>query len=94
MPYKKSKYSTEQNQAWRVAAMDVLSESTSGLTLDQIKEQNITLSPLTTQKLVRILNDLVEMGIVQKRHSKTQGRMIYMATSQLADNNYNMGMVW
>ena len=90
MPYRKSKYSTVQNQALSVTALDVLSESPIALSINDICVRRPSLQNQTTQKMARILNELVEMGLVQKTKSKSRGRMVYMATSQLESQGYNI----
>jgi len=87
MPGRKSKYSKEQTQALTVAALDVLAESPNALTISDICARRISLQGQTTQKMARVLNELVEYGLVQKAKNKA-GRMLYMATAQLEEQGY------
>lgn len=87
MPGRKSKYSKEQTQALTVAALDVLAESPNALTISDICARRISLQGQTTQKMARVLNDLVEYGLVQKAKNRA-GRMLYMATAQLEEQGY------
>jgi len=89
MPYSKSKYSKEQTQALTLAAFEVLADSKEALTVSDICSRKITLNNQTTQKMSRCLNDLVEMGMVKKTKNRA-GRMVYMATSQLLEQGYEV----
>ena len=88
MPYKKSKYSKELTQSITMEAMGVLAESPTALTISEICVHNPLLVGQTNQKMARCLNDLVEMGLVEKTRSRT-GRMLYMAISQLEAQGYD-----
>ena len=87
MPYKKSKYSKAQTQSLTLDAFDVLAESSTALTISEICVQRPSLIGQTTQKMARCLNELVEMGMVEKTKSKS-GRMLYMAVGQLQEQGY------
>jgi len=89
MPYSKSKYTKAQTQALTLAAMEVLADSQQALTVSDICARKISLQGQTTQKMSRCLNDLVEMGMVKKTKNKA-GRMVYMATSQLIEQGYEV----
>lgn len=89
MPYSRSKYSKEQTQALTLAAFEVLADSKEALTVSDICARKITLNGQTTQKMSRCLNDLVEMGMVKKTKNRA-GRMVYMATSQLLEQGYEV----
>lgn len=87
MPYRKSKYTKAQTQSLTLDAFDVLAESPTALTISEICVQRPSLIGQTTQKMARCLNELVEMGMVEKTKSKS-GRMLYMAVGQLQEQGY------
>ena len=84
---KTSKYTKAQTQAITLDALDVLNESPVALTISEICAQRGSLAGQTSQKMARCLNELVEMGMVEKTKSKS-GRMLYMAMSQLEGQGY------
>lgn len=88
--YKTSKYSTTQTQAITVAALGVLADSPVPLTIPEICAADLTLTYQTTQKMSRVLNELVEAGFVKKTKSKSKGKMIYAATANLEEQGYSM----
>lgn len=84
MPGRKNTATKTQNQKYEFEVLSVLSESPVALTIPEICEKNMLLVGLSSQKMARILSDLVNMGLVRKSQSKAKGnRMIYMAESQL-----------
>ena len=84
---KKSKYTVEQTQAITLEALDVLLESPIALNISEICVRSINLINQTPQKMARCLNELVEMGMVEKTKGK-DGRMLYMAVAQLVNQGY------
>lgn len=76
MPGRKSKYTKLQTQEMTMTALDILNESPTALTISEICVQSPLLIGQTTQKMARCLNDLVEMGAIEKAKSKS-GRMLY-----------------
>lgn len=84
----KSKYSTEQTQAWSVAAMVVLSDSKRAMTCDEIRQSDLSLIEVTPQKMSRILTELCEGGFVMKTKGKN-GRMVYKSVGVVLDEGYN-----
>lgn len=82
---KSSKYSTECNGRIKVGIIDVLAEATCGMTIADIQAHNITLAGLTSQKMARVLNELVDMGVVKKAQSRRTKRMMYMAVSVMEE---------
>ena len=90
MPYRKSKYSTVQNQMLDGAVMGVLSDSPTALTISEICVRDMTLTNQTSQKMARVLNNLIDMGLVRKARSKRTQRMKYIAVSQLLDQGYDI----
>lgn len=91
--YVKSKYSPEFTSELRVRALSVLADSPSPMTIDEICRTDISLIGITTQKMARSLNDLVEAGFVMKTKSKSKNKMVYMAVSQLEDQGYDITKV-
>lgn len=88
MSYTKSKYTTEQNQRWSVAAMIVLSNSQEAISCDEIRRSDLELVEVTPQKMARILNELVEAGFVMKTKGK-DGRMRYKSVGVMIEQGYN-----
>lgn len=86
----KSKYSKDFNSELRVRALGVLAESPNALTIPEICSEDLTLTGQTPQKMARVLNELVEAGFVKKTNSKSKGRMVYAAVSQLVDQGYDI----
>ena len=76
MPGRKSKYTKLQTQEMTMTALDILNDSPTALTISEICAQSPLLVNQTTQKMARCLNDLVEMGDIDKTKSKS-GRMLY-----------------
>lgn len=83
MPGRTSKYSARTNGMLKLATIDVLNTYPQAMTISDICVRDMTLTGQTTQKMSRILNELVEMGIVRKAKSKKKKRMVYMATCHL-----------
>ena len=70
---------------FKVGIIDVLAEATRGMTIADIQAHNITLAGLTSQKMARVLNELVDMGVVKKAQSRRTKRMMYMAVSAMEE---------
>ena len=83
MPYKKSKYSAATRGSVKMAVIDVLNTYPQAMTITEICASDMTLMNQTTQFMSRILNELVEMGMVKKAKSKKKKRMVYMAVCHL-----------
>lgn len=90
MPYKTSKYTTTQNSEFTTRCIDVLENSPEALTIDQIKQRDMVLNNLTTQKISRILSHMAEMGFVKKCKDRVSGRMIYKSTSVMMAQGYEV----
>lgn len=88
MPGKVSKYSAEYNGQLKVSILDVLSEANSSITTSDIQAHSIFCAQATPQKMARVLNEMVEMGIVRKAKSKSTGRMKYILTSKMEEQGY------
>lgn len=84
------KMSATQESEIRMRTLAVLLDSDEALTTDQIKSRDIVLAPITSQKMSRILNYLLEMGFVRKAKSKVSGRMVYKAVSKMQEQGYDV----
>ena len=91
--YVKSKYSPEFSSELRVRALSVLADSSIPMTIDEICSSDTTLVGVTTQKMARSLNELVEAGFVMKTRSKARNKMVYAAVSQLEAQGYDITKV-
>lgn len=88
--YKKPKYTIEQSQEIMMRAFGALCDSDKPMTIDEIQQADLFLVSTTTQKMARVLNELVEKGVVAKTKSKTKGgRMVYMSIEVLEKQGYN-----
>lgn len=86
-----TKLSAEKQGELKLAMITILKDSDDALTIEQIKNHNpLLLSAYTTQRLARILNSLVDMGLVRKAKSKGQGRMVYKSVSKMVEQGYDM----
>ena len=88
MPGKVSKYSAEYNGQLKVAILDVLSDMKESITTSDIQACSIFCPQATPQKMARILNEMVDMGIVMKAKCKSTGRMKYILTSVMREQGY------
>ena len=91
--YVKSKYSKEFTSELRVKALCVLVDSPTPMTIDEICHADTTLVGITTQKMARSLNELVEAGFVMKNKSKAKNKMVYAAVSQLEEQGYDINKI-
>lgn len=89
----KSKYSADFNSELRVRTLSVLADSPTPMTIDEICRADSNLVGVTTQKMARSLNDLVEAGFVMKTKSKAKNKMVYAAVSQLEEQGYDISKV-
>lgn len=95
MPGRKSKYSAETNSRIKLAIFDALNNSTRSMTIPDICAASIELKNLTSQKMSRVLNDLVEMGFVKKAQSPEKKRMVYALIDHVEDsNNVNLDDIY
>ena len=88
--FMKPKYTKDQNSELRVKALGVLAESPNAMTIPEICASDMGLMGQTSQKMARVLNELVEAGFVMKTKSKSKNRMVYAAVSQLEDQGYDI----
>lgn len=85
MPGRTSKYTAKVNANLKLAAFDVLNTYPQAMTISDICARDMSLIGQTNQKMARILNELVEMGLVRKAKSKSKKRMVYMAVCHLEE---------
>ena len=66
--YKRSKYSTEQTQAMKVAIIESLTNPPTEefLSFDDIRARRFELKAATTEKMSRILSEMAEIGFVTR----------------------------
>lgn len=91
MPGRKTGTTKAQNQMYEFETLSVLSESPNAMTISEICEKSFTLNGITPQKMVRILSELVNMGLVRKTQSRSKKRMVYIAQSQLDEQGIVLG---
>ena len=88
--FKKPKYTVEQSQEIMMRAFGALCDSDKPMTIDEIQHADLFLVSTTTQKMARVLNELVEKGVVAKTKSKAKGgRMVYMSIEVLEKQGYD-----
>lgn len=91
MPGRKRKYTAEQEGRFKICILDILNNSEESLTIDEIKAQNpMVLGTVTSQKLSRVLGNLIEMGLAKKSKSKSTNRMVYKAVSKMIEQGYEV----
>lgn len=91
MPGKyKRKLPSAKEGEYRITVLGILEESNVSLTIEQIKLHDMTLTYLTSQKMARILNYLVDMGLVRKAKDKSLNRMKYMSVAKMAEQGYDV----
>lgn len=87
MSYSRSKYSKELTQHWTTKAMIILAEAQRNMTCKEIQQEDLELTRVTPQKMSRILNELVEKGLVMKSKGKS-GLMHYKAVGTILKEGY------
>ncbi len=90
MPGKSSMYSTRQNNDFMMETLLVLNEFEEAVTIDDIKKNSFSLSQLSSQKISRLLSELIGAGLAQKTKSKKLGRMVYKSTGQMVKQGYEV----
>ncbi len=92
MPGRKrnSMYTTAFNKELEIKILDVLNHTREALTIDQIKQRDITMKGITSQKMARVLGNLIEMGFARKGKSKSSGRMLYKAVAVMVEEGYEV----
>lgn len=89
MAWTKSKYKVEDTQRWTMEAFFTLGEEKKDMTCAEIQRANIQLIPVTSQKLSRCLNELVERGLVVKIKGR-DGLMHYKSVAVLQEEGYDL----
>lgn len=88
--FKKPKYTIEQSQEIMMRAFGALCDSTEPMTIEEIQQADLFLVGTTAQKMARVLNELIEKGVIVKTKSKAKGgRMIYMSIEVLEKQGYD-----
>ena len=77
-----SKYSKEFTNEMTGRIAVILAETQEGLTIQQIQCHDPNLVGITSQKMARMINHLVDMGLVAKAKGK-DGRMVYKCLATL-----------
>ena len=85
---KTTKYSAEYNGQLKTSILDVLADAEESMTTSDIQAHSIFCAQATPQKMARVLNELVEMGIVMKGKSRSTGRMKYITTAMMNQLGY------
>ena len=83
-------FSTEEDNNNAVESKNILFMLYSSFILDEIKSQDMILQPLTSQKMARLIGNLIEMGLVRKGKSKSLGRMVYKAVAVMISQGYDV----
>lgn len=89
MPYKVKKYTPAQDGQYKMEVLAILAEKDYGISISDIQSESIILTGVTSQKIARILNSLVEMGLVAKAQSRATGRMKYMAVARMMELGFS-----
>lgn len=87
MPNTRPKYSPELTQRWTTKAMVVLAEAQRDMTCKEIQQGDLDLVGITPQKMARILNELVDKGLVMKSKGRS-GLMHYKAMGTILKEGY------
>lgn len=88
---RKRRLSAEKEGELKFRILDILENSENSMNLDEIKAQEpFMLGGLTTQKISRILNSLIEAGLVRKAPSRSTGRMMYKTVSKMIAQGYEI----
>lgn len=85
-----SKYSKEFNNEIILRTIDVLHHSLVPMTISEICNNDMVLNGLTSQKMSKVLGELVKMGIAAKAKSKKLNRMVYISTEALEEQGYDI----
>ena len=83
-----TKYSIEQKNEWSGRIAIVLAEAQDALTIDEIQHRDVSLVGMTPQMTAKILNHLVEMGLVAKSKNRS-GRMVYKSLAVMEEQGYD-----
>lgn len=80
----------EKEGEYKMRILSILNESEEAMTIDEIKSQDMILQPLTSQKMARLIGNLIEMGLARKGKSKSLGRMVYKAVAVMISQGYDV----
>ena len=80
--------SPEKEGEYKMRILGILNESEEAMTIDEIKSRDIVLQPLTSQKMARLICNLIDMGFVRRGKSKSLGRMVYKAVAVMVRQGY------
>lgn len=85
-----TRYTKQKDAEAKIRIIDILNNATDAdmPTTDWIRQQDITLSGYTSQKIARILGHLSDMGFVVKQKSKSLNRMVYRLRAKMEDQGY------
>lgn len=79
-----SKYSKEFTNEMTGRIAVILAEAQEAMNIQQIQNQDLNLVGITSQKMARMINHLVDMGLVAKTKGK-DGRMVYKCLATLEE---------
>lgn len=72
----KSKYKKSQTEDFEKRVFFILSDFGTTMTIEEIKNEDIVLKGLSSQKMARVLKSLIDIDLVRKGKDKN-GKMIY-----------------
>lgn len=90
MPGATRKYSAKDTAIWRGELLLKLSHSPEAMSIPQLQAGSFYLNGVTSQKLARILNECVDMGLVRKAKSKSSGLMMYKSVAVMREQGYDV----
>ena len=85
-----TKYSIEQKNEWSGRIAIVLAEAQDALTIDEIQHRDISLVGMAPQMTAKILNHLVEFGVIKKTKDRASGHMVYKSIKVMAEQGYEV----
>ena len=78
----------------KFGVLHILQNSDEAMTIESIKANDtMLLGRLSSQKMARVLGNLVEMGLVKKAKSKSLGKMVYKSVSKMIEQGYSVDEV-
>ena len=89
MPGHVSRYNDKLNHQITFDTIEVLDASPIAMSISDICAARISLHGITSQKMARVLNELIEKGFVKKAKSKS-GRMMYKSTAVMESQGYDI----
>ena len=93
MPGRTSTYSKSMTNDITMRVLAVLMDNSQPLTISEICEKDICLCGLSSQKITRSLTRLCEAGLVMKSKSKSKNRMVYINTTVLEEQGYDLNAI-